>query len=281
MIGHADTQVFSRAALDLYEPGLTDANFPERGFRFLSVLLAFDASACGVLDKRARSLAIRFDRPHADLVPAVEGFGRCMAKYPLFRFDPAVNGGRPFCRSDFFSARQFRDLDIYQEGFRLLGLNNHCAVHVPTDDNTVLFFGLERSGRTDFSSRERDILTLAQPHLANARRLAAAATAIAGQAFEPSVFSSSGFSSRQAEVLYWLTQGKSNVEIAALLRVQLSTVKTYLRQIFDKLGVNNRLAATLCAFEISRRSLRKIDFRLEVRVPHPGRVRNRDRGGSW
>lgn len=56
-----------------------------------------------------------------------------------------------------------------------------------------------------------------------------------------------GLSRREKEVLELLIQGKTNLEIADLLFISLSTVKTHIRAIFDKTGVKNRLeAASLC-----------------------------------
>jgi DNA-binding CsgD family transcriptional regulator len=50
---------------------------------------------------------------------------------------------------------------------------------------------------------------------------------------------------RQREVYFWMTQGKSNEEISIILGISAHTVKNHLDQIFQKLGVSNRLAAAL------------------------------------
>lgn len=51
-------------------------------------------------------------------------------------------------------------------------------------------------------------------------------------------------SKREAEVLRWIARGKSNSEIATILGVSQSTVDTFVRRLFQKLGVNDRMAAT-------------------------------------
>ncbi len=48
---------------------------------------------------------------------------------------------------------------------------------------------------------------------------------------------------RQAEVLAWVAQGKTNSEIAEILSLKTGTVGKYLERIFAKLGVDNRTAA--------------------------------------
>jgi DNA-binding response OmpR family regulator len=48
---------------------------------------------------------------------------------------------------------------------------------------------------------------------------------------------------RESEVLLWLSRGKSNREIGAILTISPRTVNKHLEQIFVKLGVENRSAA--------------------------------------
>jgi DNA-binding NarL/FixJ family response regulator len=55
---------------------------------------------------------------------------------------------------------------------------------------------------------------------------------------------------REAEVLLWTAQGKTNSEIASILGNSEPTVKQHLGVVFQKLGVEGRNAATLRALEI-------------------------------
>ena len=50
--------------------------------------------------------------------------------------------------------------------------------------------------------------------------------------------------SREAEVLLWISRGKSNREIGAILNISPRTVNKHLEQVFIKLGVENRASAT-------------------------------------
>jgi DNA-binding NarL/FixJ family response regulator len=58
-----------------------------------------------------------------------------------------------------------------------------------------------------------------------------------------------GMSQREAEVLLWVAQGKSNPEIAAILGTAPNTIKVHLRNVFEKIGADNRHAAMLWALE--------------------------------
>jgi DNA-binding NarL/FixJ family response regulator len=55
---------------------------------------------------------------------------------------------------------------------------------------------------------------------------------------------------READVLLWVSQGKSNGDIAIILGMSEKTVKQHLGSVFQKLGVEGRNAATLRALEV-------------------------------
>jgi len=59
-----------------------------------------------------------------------------------------------------------------------------------------------------------------------------------------------GLTPREADVLLWVTQGKSNGDVAMILGMAEKTVKQHLGSVFQKLGVESRNAATLRALEI-------------------------------
>jgi DNA-binding response OmpR family regulator/DNA-binding CsgD family transcriptional regulator len=52
-----------------------------------------------------------------------------------------------------------------------------------------------------------------------------------------------GLTAREAEVLYWTSQGKSNKEMAIILGISPRTVNKHLETIFSKMMVDNRTAA--------------------------------------
>ncbi len=58
-----------------------------------------------------------------------------------------------------------------------------------------------------------------------------------------------GLSVREAEILLWVAQGKSNLEVGIILGISAATVKKHLEHIYEKLGVEGRNNATLCALE--------------------------------
>ena len=58
-----------------------------------------------------------------------------------------------------------------------------------------------------------------------------------------------GLTPREAEVLLWVAQGKTNGDIAVICGAAEKTIKRHLTHVFEKLGVEGRNAATLRALE--------------------------------
>lgn len=52
---------------------------------------------------------------------------------------------------------------------------------------------------------------------------------------------------REAEVLYWLTLGKTNRDISTILGLSARTVNKHLEQVFQKMGIDNRTSAAVMA----------------------------------
>jgi len=77
----------------------------------------------------------------------------------------------------------------------------------------------------------------------------------ANREFKPDFSSSApllklGLTPRAAEALLWLSQGKTNSDIATILGITESTVKKHVQEMFEKLGVETRGAATVRALEL-------------------------------
>jgi len=59
-----------------------------------------------------------------------------------------------------------------------------------------------------------------------------------------------GLTAREAEVLYWITEGKTNPEIAIIVNASPDTVKKHAANIYAKLGVPTRTSAARCALSV-------------------------------
>jgi DNA-binding NarL/FixJ family response regulator len=71
----------------------------------------------------------------------------------------------------------------------------------------------------------------------------------------PAEFSTElGLTTREGEVLSWLSKGKTNRDIAQILGLSPRTVDKHLEQIYAKLGVENRTAAAAIATNAARKN---------------------------
>jgi DNA-binding NarL/FixJ family response regulator len=65
----------------------------------------------------------------------------------------------------------------------------------------------------------------------------------------PSALLVLGITPRQAEVVYWVAQGKSNAEIATILDTSPRTIDKHMERIFERLGLENRASLIITASE--------------------------------
>lgn len=65
-----------------------------------------------------------------------------------------------------------------------------------------------------------------------------------------------GLTKREAEVLFWITQDKSDKQIASILNLSTGTVKKHVEHIYHRLGVKTRIAAVMYALK----SLGMLDY---------------------
>ena len=94
-----------------------------------------------------------------------------------------------------------------------------------------------------------DLLTAVSARLRRRKQAGATRAASVADATPEALVLALGLTPREAELLSWVVQGKTNPEIGIILGIQLTTVKKHLESIFAKLGVENRTAAVTLALE--------------------------------
>jgi len=114
--------------------------------------------------------------------------------------------------------------------------------------------------------QREDLLAAVQSRLERRRaQKAEIESAKSGGGFHPDYSSPKplqalGLTEREAEVLLWVAQGKSNGDVAILLGMAEKTVKKHMGSIFEKLGLEGRNAATVRALEVlSQRPLSGVE----------------------
>jgi DNA-binding NarL/FixJ family response regulator len=111
-------------------------------------------------------------------------------------------------------------------------------------------------GADDYLSKpvtEADLLAAVRARLARTSAVesqarASAATVPDFSSHEP--LRSLGLTDREAEVLLWIAQGKSNSEIAIILNISEPTAKKHVSNLLEKLELDTRANAMLRAIEV-------------------------------
>ncbi|WP_305020984.1 helix-turn-helix transcriptional regulator [Hymenobacter cheonanensis] len=97
----------------------------------------------------------------------------------------------------------------------------------------------------DFTPLEQTLLAFVQPHVAGllAHLPGALGPVPEGGGIPPAL----GLTRREADILFHLTRGRADKEIGQLCAISARTVQNHLHNIYHKLGVANRTAASLRA----------------------------------
>ncbi|HEY6780661.1 MAG TPA: LuxR C-terminal-related transcriptional regulator [Thermoleophilaceae bacterium] len=121
-----------------------------------------------------RALTIPEPPPHL-----WEIFTHLAHQHPLIARMRGTGDGRPLRISDVVTVDEYHALDLYQQVYRLLGVESQVAFTLPAQLPTVLGIALSR-GEEDFADHEVELLSHARPHLIQAYRNAELSSARAG-----------------------------------------------------------------------------------------------------
>ncbi len=160
---------------ELYEPCTLD-EFSDRVLAILPRLIGFDVCSYNEIDPPNARIVARME-PFLQFPDMFEAFETNMHQHPLISHFDATRDERARMISDFISLRAFRQLPIYQEFFRHVGVDRQLGVAFTARDPVIVGVAVNRVG-TDFSERDRAALDFLRPHLARAYASAAATTAL-------------------------------------------------------------------------------------------------------
>ena len=173
-------------------------------------------------------------------------FERLMHQHPILQY--CIDNPNPTAQrlSDFVSQPALRDLGLYQEVYSKVDTQYQTIIDLGEPGRTISALAVNRKS-SDFQDGDLTLLRLLQPHLrqalANCRQRFLVDSFLAGVPSEL-LFDrvmTLGLSEREAEVCFWIAQGKSNQEIGELLRISPLTVKKHGENIYRKLGAGGRV----------------------------------------
>jgi len=215
------------------------ASYADAGVRLLPTLVASEMTTLSVCDLASGRREV-VSCPAGRIGAADrECFDRFFFDHPLVRYH--AHGGAGAHRiSDSIAFARFREGPLYADYYRRIGIDHAMALPLYLDDRTLVSFVLNRH-RRDFSDRDRDVLDLARTTLGGMYR----AMRPARRAGRVPLRLTAMLTARERQVLDWLSAGKTDRDISAILDCSHRTVQKHLQRIYDKLGVETRTAAAV------------------------------------
>jgi DNA-binding CsgD family transcriptional regulator len=182
---------------------------------------------------------------------------RVAHQHPVIKHFQKTCDGSPRAISDFLPRRKFQALDLYQNFYRRYETEDQLSTAHLHDGEWIVGLAVNRSN-WGFSERDRSVLKAMRPSLFGTfdrlkflNDLRLAAHGVSDENIHCRLLRKSlenrGLSRREAEVLAWIVDGKTNAEIADLLNLSEGTVRKHVQRIYKALGVKSRAGATLSA----------------------------------
>lgn len=144
--------------------------------------------------------------------------------------------------TDFLTKAVWHCNELYQAARPEMRVEEDLGVRIPLRKGRAFCACILRDSRT-FRRKDRLLFSFLRPHI---RNLLDPPPLEHG----PSRLGTLGLTPREREVLFWISEGKRNSEVAEVMGVSQGTVKRHLENLYQKLGVENRHAAVRRALEI-------------------------------
>ena len=242
-------------------------SFPVQLLTGLGRLIPFELGGCHVIDRDYQPILACYQPEEIAFAPVRhKEFWRLAKTHPL---NPLLfaNPGRAFMLSDAISLKAFLETELYDLLYRPLHVNRELVARLPDGPDGgggFLLVSLHRRG-SEFAERDRMLLNLLLPHVRRARgRLMHPLTppsthdgAVPGfedeRAFCEWTRQATEWrlTPRESDVLFWLSQGKTNAEIGRILGMAERTAETHALRLYRKIGVENRYSAIAMISRIS------------------------------
>jgi DNA-binding CsgD family transcriptional regulator len=214
----------------------------------MSRLIPADLTVVHMLDRKTQRLAVSTSPDNPYTQEEMAFYGANPGGDPLVAYFERTGDQQSRRRSDVMPLKSYLNTPHYIHCQKRLGFIHTLALPVAINKDTVGALSFDRRG-TNFTRRHGALLDAFAPHFILAWQRHPDPWIIASKKDEPrrARLQRLGLTAREAEVLYWMTEGKQNREIATILTRSLSTVQEHVANILAKLHQENRTAATVFA----------------------------------
>lgn len=212
-------------------------------------LVAAEITIVQVFDRAGGRLITKMAPPEAFNASEIAYYTDHPSEFPLVAYYERTHDPRARRLSDVADVASWMGSAYYRNCLARQGLRHCLALPITVDETTIAALSFNRSGE-DFAPRDCELLDAFAPHFRLAWRRHDDPWGDRRQADARQRLQRLGLSPREGEVLFWMTEGKQNTEIAAILSLRLGTVQDHVAAILQKLGQENRHAATVYAIGI-------------------------------
>ena len=154
--------------------------------------------------------------------------------------------------SEVASHDEYLSSGIFRHCNARIGIRYILVIPLQVDEYTVAGLTFMRRQR-DFSAQDGEVLDAFAPHFRlawqrhpNPWQLVPSDAMSSRQRFMQEL----ELTTREADVLYWITEGKQNAEIAQILNISLFTVQKHVANILKKTQLENRSVLTVSALKL-------------------------------
>jgi DNA-binding CsgD family transcriptional regulator len=214
--------------------------------RITDNLIGSDGSGCFEFDMRDAPRLSSVVESVPCITPAIAAkMPRTLSTHPFLSVWSRQQDPSTLKLSDFPIAVRQRHLEESAEVYKVIGSENMTAP-LKIGPDSVIAVSVRRQ-RKAFAEHERTILELLKPHLRQARANVMFFQALAHipEHLTARAHGATPLTERESQVAFWLAQGKTNREIAAILALAARTVEKHVESILHKLEVENRTTAAL------------------------------------
>ena len=145
--------------------------FPPLAVSVVGRAVHSEVTSFNELDPVAGRAVALVDPPYIDLTPGVDVLARLADEHPLIRYYMETGDGSARKISDFMTRSEFHASMIYRQLYRGLGVEHQMSITLPAVLPNIVAIAVNRSD-SDFDERDRMVLDLLRPHLAQAYRFA-------------------------------------------------------------------------------------------------------------
>lgn len=214
----------------------------------LSKIIEADVIVFHALDTRTQRILTQMSPPSPYTEKEISYYTAHPEQHPLgayYAHHPDASARRI---SDVIDEKEWLASDYYRHCLQGLGLVYSVVLPVKVDVSIVAALSFCR--RTpDFTREDCTLLDALSPHLRLAWQRHENPWNDLRERECRQRLQALGLSLREGEVLFWMTEGKLNREIATLLDLGLGTVQDHVSHILTKLQMENRHVATVFAIE--------------------------------